>query len=244
MSNRKHTYGARHVNITQEPMPADIRSAGASHEMNRERAVMNVLLTIYVLTGVQAIGPSDQITATGAKYQHISGKRSEGTNAAHGSPRQIMIAGQTLQEIAEGRNPGSDSFGFLLDTFGGTDTLPVNYNKADSLAESSGLVNAFLVACRLAVSRAGLRRRYFRTSLRPDVAACYELYKSRALGAFDVAIDKLQNDLASITIMSKRDNISEQINILRQYKSTLKASSCHPDDHMLIDIEGTLKDYS
>lgn len=243
MSKRKHTYDARHVNITQEPMPTDIRSAAASHEMNRERAVMNILLNIYILAGVRAIKKGDVITTTGAKYQHLSGRRADGTNAAHGSPRQIMIAGKTLQEIADGRSPDSNSFRFLLDSFGGTDILPVNYNKADSLAESCGLVDALLEACRLAVSNAGLRKSY-RSSLRTDVGASYGLFKSLAMEAFDLAIDSLYNDLASTTIISKRDDLSEQISILRIYKSTLRSSSCIPDEHMLVDVDETLKDYS
>lgn len=243
MGERNSPFGS-FKSIRQEPLPTDIRLAAISHEIGRQREVMNVLLHMYVMAGVGVIELSDVIDSSGAKLQHLTGNKPSGTNAAHCVPCQILIGvgKKTPQEISEEKKPGFE--GDIFTSFSMTDILPLNFNKADSLAESKGLVDAFVNACVRAVRLAHSRRRYFRNSIYPDVMSSYDLYKSRGVISFDRAINHLFDRLASITVLEERRRLQERVRILEHYKQTLETSNGHLENFMLIDVEKTLKDYS
>jgi hypothetical protein len=74
------------------------------------------------------------------------------TQDAHQIPGQVYLGSQQLDAVLADKltNPGqSDAHRSLTGIFGGTTTLPRYLNEADSLAESSGLVDAFRNGCRV-----------------------------------------------------------------------------------------------
>jgi hypothetical protein len=128
-----------------------------NHSLGRNGRVVRVLCQVSLLHGAGRFGSTGRtVTVSKAEFQNY--KASAGHQAAHFLPGQLKVGGKNLSAYA-----GNPETRRGLDTiFADVDSLPADFNKADSQAEASGLCRAFadaaLVIVRAPASRTGIDR--------------------------------------------------------------------------------------
>lgn len=113
----------------------------ANHCSGRNAAVAEVLCYLSLLRNAGAIPNNATVSSAGAGFQSFRG--SSDTPAAHCLPCQILINDKDPSTLVA--NPRTALT--LKSLFGKCTLLPLAFNHADSAAEGSGLIEAFVWAC-------------------------------------------------------------------------------------------------
>jgi hypothetical protein len=195
----------------------NLKDRAIEHESNRQRVVASILIDLYLMAATGIIEEGQSLSLTGAKSQSLQGQ--SGNAAAHCAPRQVIIDGTTAQDVLAEKIPER---AFALEAlFGETDILPVNFNKADSRSERSGLTEGFRKACQVVVD-AGL----FKGGTDPGevltaVQLAFGLYRADAMAAFVASIGRLNQKLSRKTVTSKdKEQWMQQLAISEHYLDT------------------------
>lgn len=222
-------------------MPFALKERAVTHENNRQRVVVSIMLDLHLMALSGFIKNSAAIGLRGAVTQNLEGH--EGNAAAHCAPRQLIINGRPPQEILSRTMPER---GWALDVlFGETDVLPVNFNICDSRAERRGLNDAFLNGCRQAIE-AGINGGEMRShSISTFVRGAFDKYKSDAKIAFQSSVARLKDKLKPAYLFPAfRARWTEQLQITEQYADTLAGSTVAQSKTDLPLIEGLIRVYT
>lgn len=222
--------------LWQETLTGTDQEIATTHEINRQNAVKEIFLHVFFLSKFDLLnGP---FSIVGAKSQYISGRN--GNQAAHCAPGQIRSGSQRLQDLI---TTNEDLEMEIENLFGKTDVMHYRFNKADSDAESNGLLTAFLTACTY-VANGGRYRKFNRArEFYPLINEGFAIYRSQGLQAFNNAIAAERNMTAPLALTTR----GEVIAILEFYRSKLDSSLYMPDvlDTILgLDPEEVWRDYA
>ena len=231
-------------------MPFSLRHRAETHERNRQRVVLSILLDVHLMALTGYIKKGDLITLRGAISQNLEGSAADATAAAHCVPRQLLINIRTPQDILF--NPLGDDLppmaerAFALDVlFAETDILPVNFNIADSRAERLGLNYAFLKACKYIISAAHYGGEMKAAQILSVVENAFSIYKNEASQAFTAAAERLREKLKPTYLFPKdRAKWTEQLQITEKYSETLRIASPTRDILDTQIIDGLIKVYT
>ncbi len=218
----------------------------ATHEVERQRTVTQVLLEIYMMTGFGMLKKDDKLTVKGAEVQDE--RATGGDQAAHYLPRQLLVNTISLQDV--GIKYSTELSNHIKALFARTEHLPANYNRADSKAEMQGLDEAFREACRLVVTLAntstgdGTANDAVREA--PNlIKSAVNLYQDRAKIAFHLAVKSLEEKLKGERVFAtEKERWETQTEILRCY---LKITGIHQSINEELTserIEGTFNTYT
>jgi hypothetical protein len=229
-------------------MPFALKERATTHEHNRQRVVISILLDLHLMALAGFIGKATTLGLSGAITQNLEGH--EGDAAAHCAPRQLIISGRPPQAILlrPARNSSAKPMperAFALDVlFGETDILPVNFNICDSRAERRGLNAAFLNSCRQAI-KAGLHGGEMNAeSISSAVKAAFDKYNSDAKTAFQSSVARLKDKLKPKYLFPHlRARWTEQLQITEQYGEALASSDVLQKKTDLGLIEGLIRVY-
>lgn len=222
-------------------MPFALKERAVTHEHNRQRVVVSILLDLHLMALAGFIGKSSPMRLRGAIMQNLEGH--EGDAAAHCAPRQLLIGTRSPQAILFKPMPER---AFALDVlFGETDVLPVNFNICDSRAERRGLNAAFLNGCRQAI-KAGLHGGEMKaTAISTAVNAAFDKYKIEAAMAFQSSVTRLKDKLKPTYLFPAiRAKWIEQLQITEQYGEALADSNVAQKKTDLAIIEGLIRVYT
>lgn len=201
----------------------DLKYHATTHEDKRQRIVATILLDLYLMAAIDLIPTGTAIKLQRAVAQDLGGAKEATTEAAHCTPRQVMLGTETpqaiLQSVLPHRAPVVDAF------FAETDHLPANFNQSNLRAEENGLREGFRFACQTAVfagQRSGALK-YANVSV--AVKNAYAMYETRVHTAFQLSLKQL-NDKFQFRLPPKEDKKwREQIEIIRIYAQTLLKST-------------------
>lgn len=244
--SRSNPYPANYPLPTPN-IPADFKQRAEWHENNRQRAITQVLMDLffaavkgYIKKGQTIKSVEKSLKLAGAEWQ--SWESTQGNQAAHCIPRQLYIKSKPLDEFFEEHVP--DRVVAIVFLFAETDDLPANYNRADSLAETKGLAEAFLRACILIISKAHTQGKFESDSAIECVKAAYSLYKSLADNSFAQSIKHLEDNLRmpGVDAQAKKRR-EERTQILKHYKAALQISSGHFQALTIPQVQGLIKVY-
>ena len=198
----------------------------ATHEVERQRTVTQVLLEIYMMTSFEMLEKTAVISVKGAEVQDE--RASGGDQAAHYLPRQLVVNTISLQDVAVKYSTALSNH--IKALFARTEHLPANYNRADSKAETNGMDDAFRHACQLVVESSS----FLIGNQDPNdivknaptfIKAAVNVYQSRSNVAFHLAIKGLGDKLNGERVFeTERERWTMQIEILRCY---LKVNGIH-----------------
>lgn len=198
----------------------------ATHEVERQRTLTQLLLEIYLMTGFKMLDRDDKLSVKGATVQDE--RASGGDQAAHYLPRQLTVNSTSLQDVAVRYSTRLSNH--IKALFARTEHLPANYNRADSRAETQGLNEAFRQACVSVLETA----KPFSEEDNPQEAvknastsikSAVNKYQVIANVAFQKAIKNLEKDLSDERIFAaERERWTMQREILLQY---LKITGIH-----------------
>lgn len=222
-------------------MPFALRERAVTHENNRQRVVVSILLDLHLMALSKLIEPAAAIGLRGAVAQNLEGH--EGDAAAHCAPRQLIINGRPPQEILAQKMPER---AWALDVlFGETDVLPVNFNICDSRAERRGLNDAFLNGCRQAIQAGPHGGEKSAQAISTAVRAAFDKYKSDAKIAFQSSVTRLKDKLKPTYLFpALRAKWTEQLQITEQYGEALASSTAAQNKTDLQTIEGLIRVYT
>lgn len=230
-------------------MPFALKERAATHEYNRQRVVVSILMDLHLMALAGFIGKTATIGLRGAITQNLEGH--EGDAAAHCAPRQVLISGRPPQVILlhPARNSSAKAMperAFALDVlFGETDILPVNFNICDSRAERRGLNNAFLNACRQAIKAGQYGGEMKAEAISTAVNAAFDKYKADAKTAFQSSVQRLKDKLKPRYLFPHlRSRWTEQLQITEQYGEALASSNVAQQKTDLTIIEGLIRVYT
>ena len=220
--------------------------AAATHEVERQRTITQILLEIYMMTKFGMIDKDDKIYVKGAEVQDE--RATGGDQAAHYVPRQLTVNTISLQAVALKYSTALSSH--IAALFARTEHLPANYNRADSKAETNGMDEAFRYACQLVVASspyliagqdAGDVVKHAPTFIKSAING----YQEKAKAAFYAAIKGLEDKLNGERVFeTERERWTMQIAILRCY---LKVDGIHQsiNEELTSDrIESTYRTYT
>lgn len=228
-------------------IPTDLKSRAEWHESNRERAITIVLMDLfftavknYIKKGQTIKAVEKSLKLAGAEWQ--SWESTSGNQAAHCIPRQLYVESKPFDEFLEKYVP--DRVVAIVFLFAETDDLPANYNRADSLAETKGMADAFLKACILVINQAHAHGKLEADSAIIAVKAAYSRYKSLTNATFAQSIAHLEINLKQPGIdAAAKKRREERIQILKQYQTTLQTSPGHTQALTNPQVEGLIKIY-
>ena len=137
--------------LTQERITGTDQEIAATHEINRQSTVKEILAHVFFMSKRGLI--TTPLSVWEAKNQYF---RSTGNDqAAHTAPGQILLGNTPIQELLT----SSDDLRLVVENlFGKTDGIHSKFNKADSRAEENGLRNALLTACSFVAQKARYAR--------------------------------------------------------------------------------------
>jgi hypothetical protein len=244
--SRSNPYPINYPLPTQN-IPTDLKMCAEWHENNRQRAITQVLMDLFLVAVKNYIKKGQTIKSVkkslrleGAEWQ--SWESTKGNQAAHCIPRQLYIESKPFDEFLEKYVPSRVVAIVFL--FAETDDLPANYNRADSLAETKGLTTAFLEACILVITKGHTQGKFEADSAIECVKAAYSLYKSLADNSFAQSIKHLEDNLRMSGIDAQaRKRREERIQILKHYKTALQNSAGYSAALTKPVVEGLLKVY-
>lgn len=231
-------------------MPFSLRERAETHEKNRQRVVLSLLLDLHLMALTGYVGPHEPLGLRGAISQNLEGKSDDQTAAAHCVPRQLLVGIRAPQDIL--LNPISSNLppiperAFAVDAlFAETDIMPVNFNISDSRAERLGLNSAFLKACKYIIKAGHHGGEMASASILTITENGFAIYKDDARRAFKSAADRLRHKLKPTYLFPKdRAKWTEQLQITEKYSDTLHSS---PQTREILDIqiiEGLIRVYS
>lgn len=223
-------------------MPFGVKERAETHEFNRQRVVVSILLELHLMTLFDTIKKNQAVTLKKAISQSLSGSKSRGTEAAHCAPRQILIGHKTPQDIL--RKPFAERAWVLDAYFAETDILPANFNKCDSRAERNGLTSAFREACENIIFSGFYNGKVETGAIAMSLANAYSLYESRAKIAFESCIDRLREKLQPFGLPpADKAKWNEQLVITQEYARILKEGSGKAETMYSSKIEGLITIY-
>lgn len=229
-------------------MPFALKERAVTHEHNRQRVVVSLLLDLHLMSLSGFIPAGAVLGLKGAVSQNLEGH--EGDAAAHCVPRQLIINSRTPQEILANPSPVSSGKPMperarAVDVlFAETDILPVNFNISDSRAERRGLNDAFLNGARQAVQAALHGGQMEAGAISTAVNAAFDKYKADARTAFQSAILRLKDKLKPTYLFPAfRARWTEQLQITEQYLEALANSAIAQREMDLSRIEGLMRVY-
>jgi len=228
-----------------------------NHSLGRNGRVVQVLCYLSLMKNHGRLWSSrPSVTVSAAKFQNYSASR--GQQAAHYLPGQLKIDGQPLSHYAS--DPGTKR---TLDClFGDVESLPANFNKADSEAEAKGLCRAFAASAEAVMTAAAAPSSdaLGRATVRQVYAA---LWVPRARQAFMAALSAKaakfsQPDLVfgaaggveydMISNLDEREaasqyqrDVTEQRHILEQYILGLNIAPRELSDRAMAELERGFK---
>lgn len=230
-------------------MPFDIEKRAVKHEFNRQRAIITVQVDLYCMAAAGLIPKGQAVALSGAASQSLTGRRSKRTAAAHCIPRQLLLGTQKVQELLSTSFPER---GLALDAlFGEADILPVNFNKADSLAEAKGLSEAFRFSSQAVISEAQhggvLEYGPLAMAVRKAFASYKELGEDAfkdAIKSLDEKVGKIERSRVSHTIRTKElSKWKEQLLISRTYTKALAGTESLETVLEMGRVNGVIKIY-
>lgn len=218
----------------------------ATHEVERQRTVTQVLLEIYMMTSFGMLDKDDKISVKGAAVQDE--RASGGDQAAHYLPRQLVVNTINLQDVAVKYSTALSNH--IKALFARTEHLPANYNRADSRAETQGMDDAFRHACRLVVESSA----FLLGNKDPNevvrnaptfIKAAINVYQSRAQVSFHQAIKGLQDRLKGERVFETEiERWTMQIEILRCYSKVSGIHQAINEELTSERLEGTFHSYT
>lgn len=222
--------------LTQERITGTDPEIAATHEINRQSTVKEILAHVFFMAKFGLVGPP--LTVGEAKSQYF---RSTGDDqAAHTAPGQILRGSTPIQELLT----GSDDLRITVENlFGKTDGIHSKFNKADSRAEENGLRNALLTACNDIAARARFAKFNRTIQIHHYLASAFGLYKTSALQAYATA------EIRQNALMKRNDPADvaargEIIDILRWYSRTLEAAHNSHETVLGLFLEDIWREYA
>jgi hypothetical protein len=222
--------------LTQERIEGSDREIAATHEINRQSTVKEIIAHVFFMSKFGII--SSPLDVGEAKSQYFRAKGEH--QAAHTAPGQILQGTTPIQELLT----GSDDLRITVENlFGKTDGIHAKFNKADSRAEENGLRNALLAACTFTAQKARYARFNRTDHIHPYLATAFDIYKSSALLAYRMA-EARQNALMNRLDPNDVAAREEIIAILRWYGQTLSVSQNSHETVLGLFLEDIWRDYS
>lgn len=241
MGHRTNFFDKIGYNAPIPRMPSKLKEAAIEHETNRQRVVASILLELHFLA-LKNIIPKDQpLKVARAVSQSLKGSKTDATQAAHCAPRQVIIGADSIQDLLQKVFPERAWAVSVL--FGETDILPVNFNKCDSLAEGRGLADAFQKACQHAVETGYIDNGLSPHSITIRAENAFAIYRDGAENAFRLSEDYIRGKFKPLLIDQVIKDLTEQIQIIRQYGETLKDLPGKQLGISRTKIEGLIKIY-
>lgn len=231
-------------------MPFALRERAETHERNRQRVVLSILIDVHLMALTGYAKPTQALGLRGAISQSLEGNAADSSAAAHCAPRQLLIGIRPPQDILF--NPLSGDLApiperaYAVDVlFAETDILPVNFNIADSRAERLGLNDGFLRACKYIIKAGHLGGKLTAASILTIGENAFAIYKEESRRAFKAAADRLREKLKPTYLFPKeREKWTEQLQITEKYAETLQSS---PTSGELLDkhkLDGLITVYT
>lgn len=231
-------------------MPFALRERAETHERNRQRVVLSVLLDLHLMSLAGYIEATQPLGLRGAISQNLEGSADDATAAAHCAPRQLLVGVRPPQNILlapllNGLLPMPER-AFAVDVmFAETDILPVNFNISDSRAERLGLNEAFLRACKYIIKAAHYGGQMKSSSIGTIAENAFAIYRDESLRAFQAAADRLREKLKPTYLFPKdRAKWTEQLQITEKYADTLRSSPITGELLDIHKIEGLIRVYT
>ena len=200
--------------------------AAATHEVERQRTITQILLEVYMMAKFGMIDKDDKLYVKGAEVQDE--RATGGDQAAHYVPRQLTVNTVSLQAVALRYSTALSNH--IAALFARTEHLPANYNRADSKAETNGMDEAFRYACQSVVESssfliAGQDANDVVKHAPTFIKSAVNGYQEKAKTAFHLAIKSLEDKLSGERVFeTERERWTMQIAILRCY---LKIDGIH-----------------
>ncbi len=230
-----------HFSFTNVYLPI----TAATHEIERQRTITQLLVEIYMMTGFKMLSKDDRLTVKGAEVQDE--RAGGGEQAAHYLPRQLMVNSDSIQDVAVKYSTALSNH--IKALFARTERLPANYNRADSKAEMQGLDEAFRQACRFVVnsskpfstqSHAGEAVENAPTFIKSAV----NIYQLTAKTAFNKALRGLEEKLNGDRIFAtEKERWTMQMEIIRNYVKITGIHHAINEELTSERIEGTFHTY-
>lgn len=223
MAERKSSMGSKTMLsrlLSQETITGTTDEIAATHEINRQSAVKEIIAHVFFLSKFKIITPPLDVGEAKSQYYRASGDN----QAAHDAPGQILQGGTPIQELIT----ASDDLRITVENlFGKTDGIHSMFNKADSRAEENGLRDALLSACNFAAEKARFSRFNRTHQIEPFLASAFDIYRTAGLAAYRMA-EQRQNILMKRNDPADVAAREELIGILRVYGRVLaRAQSTH-----------------
>ena len=221
-----------------------------NHSLGRNGRAVEALCYVSLMHNAKLVAPRSA-TVTRAEFQNY--RAGEGNQAAHSLPGQLKIGGQRPSFYV--RDPATKK---RLDCiFGDVETLPANFNKADSEAEAKGLCAAFAAAVERVLERPrGVAGRIDRAAVRD---AYTQVWEPKARSAFQLALlnkgekftmQDLQygepggadyNTIVNLDVRESADryqhDITQQRHILEKYLEAMSTRPRQLDDAAMDELE-------
>ena len=198
--------------LSQERITGTDQEVAFTHEINRQSAVKEILLHVFMMSKFDLIGTV--LTVGEARSQYL---RARGTDqAAHCAPGQIFHAGIPIQQLI----PDDDLELTVENLFAKTDAVDARFNKADSRAEENGLRAALRDACNTVAQQAKNARFNRAVEFYPHIHSAFNVYRTAGVRAFRQAAVR-QQTLATAADAASRGAI---ISILNYYSNRLSTA--------------------
>lgn len=222
--------------LTQERITGTDREIAATHEINRQSAVKEIIAHVFFMSKFRLITPPLAVGEAKSQYYRATGD----DQAAHNAPGQILQGNTPIQELMT----TSDDLRITVENlFGKTDGIHSRFNKADSRAEENGLRDALLTGCNY-IAEKGRYARFNRTfQIHSFLSTAFDLYKTAAAAAYRAA-EVRQNALMDRNDPADVAAREEIIKILRWYGQTLGGSHNSHDTVLGLFLEDIWREYS
>ena len=237
MAQRESPFGD-YRGISQARITGNVAVIANTHENNRQNEIKKVLLHLFLMAKFKLIPLGSTIGFRSAQVQYLTG--TSGDNAAHCLPCQILVGTQTPQAILDGLS--SDLFIEVAQAFGATDLIPQNFNKADSLAETKGLKEAFRRASEQVVSLGHTLRVGRADQFGIHIATIFGSYRAAGMLAYRGGINHLQPQILAAT-GAKRDERQQRSDILGHYLQHLQTASTSLETVMFLNGDDLQRSY-
>lgn len=221
--------------LTQERITGTDQEIAATHEINRQSTVKEIIAHVFFMSKFGLITPPLAVGEAKSQYFRATGD----DQAAHAAPGQILNGITPIQEVLT----GSDDLRITVENlFGKTDGVHSKFNKADSRAEENGLRNALLTACNFVAEKARYARFNRTFQIHPHLDSAFGIYKMAALQAYRTA-EIRQNALMNRNNPADVAAREEIVAILRWYSGKLAAAQNSHETVLGLFLEDIWRDY-
>ena len=239
MAERKSSMGSKTMlsrMLTQERITGSDREIAATHEINRQSAVKEIIAHVFFMSKFRIITPPLDVGEAKSQYYRATGQ----DQAAHNAPGQILQGNRPIQELIT----GSDDLRITVENlFGKTDGIHNRFNKADSRAEENGLREALLECCNYIAEKARYAKFNRTFQIHPFLSSAFDVYKAAGADAFR------QAEIRQLALMNRNDPDDvtareETIQILRWYAQTLATSMNSHETVLGLYLEDIWREYA